>query len=433
MRFHILLLAGSCLAGRLVAQDKCTPARADSGTVALTGLTLWDGTGTRAAAGMTVLIRGDRILDVFRDGARVLPPATTARAMAGLYAIPGLVDAHVHVATEPSGEDTRTRSERRLCRALLGGVTVVRDMAGDVRSLASLQRDALVGDIAGPDIFYSALWAGPAFFADPRTAAASAGGKPGSFPWMRAVDSLTDLRQAVAEVRGTGATAIKLYAALSPSLVAAIVSEAHHQGLPVWAHAAVSSTTPLQVVAAGVDVVSHAGLLLRQLGPERYGLLQKAEPNEAARLMASPVLDTLFQAMTSHGTLFEPTLFVYRGGERRTLFELSSQVTRRAHAAGVPIVAGTDSLGSGDDGPWAPPNLHEELALLVTQGGLTSAEALTAATATAARALHQEQEFGTIVPGKFANLVLLERDPLADITNTTTIRWVVKRGAFYRR
>ena len=80
-----------------------------------------------------------------------------------------------------------------------------------------MQRDAKVGDIASPDLYFASLWAGPAFFSDPRTAQASAGEVPGSLPGMRAIDSTTDLRQAVAEARGTGATAIKLYAAMSPN------------------------------------------------------------------------------------------------------------------------------------------------------------------------------------------------------------------------
>lgn len=423
--------------GLLVAQapppaQGCRPVHADTGHVALTGLTLWDGTGRPAEPAMTVLMQGERIVAVFRDASEPLPAGTTTRDMHGLFAIPGLIDTHVHVATDPSAEDTRVRTERRLCRALLGGVTAVRDMAGDVRSLASLARDAQVGDIAAPDLYYAALWAGPSFFADPRTALASAGAPPGAFPWMRAVDSTTDLRQAVAEARGTGATAIKLYADLPGSLVAQIVAEAHRQGLTVWAHAAIGPATPLQVVEAGVDVVSHASLPLRQLGRDAYRALQAAPPHEASAALAGPVFDSLFGAMRSRGTIFEPTLFIYLAGERRRLAELAAEVTRRARAEGVPIIAGTDSLGSADDGPWTAPNLYEELALLVSQGGLSPMQALQAATSTAARALRREGELGTIGPGMLADLVILSRDPTADIANTRSLRWVVKRGAIYR-
>jgi len=70
---------------------------------------------------------------------------------------------------------------------------------------------------------------------------------------MRAVDSSTNLPLAVAEAKGTGATAIKLYAALDPQLVRAVVAEAHRQGMLVWAHAAMSLVSPLQMTEAGMD------------------------------------------------------------------------------------------------------------------------------------------------------------------------------------
>ena len=98
-------------------------------------------------------------------------------------------------------------------------------MAGDVRALASLQRDARLGEIASPDIYYAALFAGPAFFADPRTHDASRGLVPGQAPWMRAITDTTDIHQAVAEARGSGATAIKLYAELSGALARRITAE----------------------------------------------------------------------------------------------------------------------------------------------------------------------------------------------------------------
>jgi imidazolonepropionase-like amidohydrolase len=417
-------------AAPLSAQSRCQPQQADTGYVALTGVTLWDGTGAPARRHVTILIHGDRIAGVFADGSEPLPAGTAQRSLNGKYVIPGLIDSHVHVATDPSGEDSRSRTELRLCRALLGGVTAVRDMAGDVRALASLQRDARVGDIAAPDLYYAALWAGPAFFADPRPAAASAGATPGSLPWMRAIDSTTDLHQAVAEARGTGATAIKLYAALTPSDVSAIVMEAHRQHVPVWAHAAMGQVSPQQMVAAGVDAVSHASLLLRALGTEGYAAEMQDSTGAMRGRFDLPVFDSLFAEMRRRGTLFEPTLFIY-GGEREKLLPYAAEITRRASQLGVPVLAGTDSVGSGDEGAWQLPNLHRELRLLVQEAGLSSESALTAATRNAAGALAALSDRGTVEAGKLADLVILEADPLKEIGNTATIRLVVKRGAFY--
>jgi len=424
-----LLIVGTAPT-RLAAQGWCAPRRADTGYVALTGVTLWDGTGAAARPGTTVLLHGERIEAVFPDASQPLPQGATVRRLDGKFAMPGLIDTHVHVATDVSGEDRRPRTELRLCRALLGGVTAVRDMAGDTRSLGSLARDAKVGDIASPDLYYAALWAGPAFFSDPRTGLASAGELPGSMPGMRAVDSTTNLPLAVAEAKGTGATAIKLYAALTPQVVAAATAEAHRQGLLVWAHAAMGQVTPRQLVDAGVDVLSHGTLLARQMGKAAYDSMLRESPDRVRARFNTPIFDTLLGAMRARGAIFEPTLFVY-GGDRGNQRVVAAEATRRARGEGVRIVAGTDSLGSGDPGEWLPPNVHEELRLLVEQGGLTQGEALQAATSHAAQALGAERVRGTIEAGRLADIVILDADPLRDIRAVGAVRAVYKRGAAY--
>jgi imidazolonepropionase-like amidohydrolase len=413
------------------AQSSCAPQRADSLPVALTGVTLWDGTGAPARRGMTVVVTGERITAVFQDGSRPLPPRATVRALSGKYVTPGLIDGHVHIAGQPSGEDGRERTARRLCRALLGGVTAVRDMAGDGRTLAALQRDALVGDLAAPDIFFSALWAGPSFFSDPRTADASGGLAPGSAPWMRAVDGTADVRQVVAEARGAGVTALKLYAAMSPDLVGRLTAEGKRQGLRVWGHASMVDVNPGAMAAAGVEAVSHAHMLVSELAPEEVRAIRETRGDTTLPLFRDPRFDSLFASYRRHGTVLEPTLFILLADTTGIRSRVGSYLSRRAHAAGVPLLAGTDSLGNGDAEGYVLPNLHEELRLLVEAAGLTPAEALLSATRTAARVLGRENELGTVEPGKLANLVVLDADPIRDIVNTRTVRLVMKRGAAY--
>jgi len=426
----IALAAASLLVIRPAAgPSPCSPQSSDSGSVALTGVTLWDGTGAPLRPGTTILITGQRIAGVFPDGSRPLPAGTATHFLTGKYVIPGLIDSHTHIAGEPSGEDRPERETLRLCRALLGGVTAVRDMAGDGRTLASLQRDALVGDIAAPDIYYVALWAGPSFFADPRTAQASAGAVPGTMPWMRSIDSTTDLRQAVAEAKGAGVTALKLYQALSPRLIRAIVREAHRQGLRVWSHAAMSGATPRQIAEAGSEAVSHASLLVRELtAPERQ-VLAEAGSDTTHPLLSSLRFDTLFTVMRAHGTVLEPTLFIFQ--DNPVASRLAGFLTRKAHRADIALLAGTDSLGNGDPGGYTLPNLHEELRLLVEQGGLTPVEALFAATRTAARVLGAADLRGTVEAGKLADLLVLDADPTVSISNTREVHLVIKRGAWY--
>jgi imidazolonepropionase-like amidohydrolase len=393
--------------------------------VVLAGVTVFDGTGHPARPNQSVLIEGERIAAIFPAGSRPSPASATIYKLTGRYLIPGLIDTHVHVATDPSGEDSRARTEQRLRGALLGGVTAVRDMAGDVRALASLQRDALLGEIASPDIYYAALFAGPSFFDDPRTHDASRGLVPGQVPWMRAITDTTDIRQAVAEARGSGATAIKLYARLSGELARRITIEAHAQGLLVWAHAALRPALPMEVVEAGVDAVSHANLLSLAMDSTRRTRALTA-PADAPLDIKDAGLDTLFSAMVRRRTFLEPTLLVFE--DTPPMLRLAGAIARAAHRRGVTIIAGTDTLGSGDTDSLSLPNLHRELELLVTLAGLSPAEALESATRDAAVVLGAQRVRGTVEAGKLADVVVLRDDPLLDIRNTRSIELVVKRG-----
>ena len=401
-----------------------------SSRIVLVGVTVFDGTGHQARPNQSVLIQGERIAAIFPAGSRPLPAGARIYNLTGRFLIPGLIDTHVHVATDPSGEDSRVRTERRLRMALLGGVTAVRDMAGDVRALASLQRDALLGEIASPDIYYAALFAGPSFFADPRTQDASRGLIPGQVPWMRAITDTTDIHQAVAEARGSGAAAIKLYAALSGELARRITSEAHAQGLMVWAHAALRPARPIEVVEAGVDAISHANLVALAMDSARRATALHAPANEPLDLEDAG-LDTLFSTMARRHTIFEPTLLVF--ADRPPVLRLAGAIARQAHRRGVTIIAGTDTLGAAGSGTLTLPNLHEELELLVTLAGLSPTEALQSATKDAAVVLGAQSVRGTIKVGKLADVVVLRSDPLVDIRNTRSIQLVMKRGRVYRK
>jgi imidazolonepropionase-like amidohydrolase len=402
--------------------------------LALTGVTLIDGTATPPRPGMTILIASARITDVFPDGSKPIPAEIEIRNLPGRFVIPGLIDTHVHLATDPSHDDARSRVEPRLRRTLLGGVTSVRDMAGDARSLADLSRATKVGDLVGPSIYYSALFAGPDFFTDERVVATSRGEPIGQAPWARSVTAATDWRQVIAEARGTGASGIKLYAAISPDLLEPLVAEAHRQRLPVWAHAALIPARPSDVVNAGVDVVSHATLLALATDTatnRRYTDRYRVDYNTVK--VSDPAIERLITEMLARRTILEPTLYVFFNRDSMApAARWAGAITRQLHQRGVPIAAGTDGI-IGVEGDTLPsgvtlPNLHHELRLLVAHGGLTPQEAIIAATATAARAIGIDSLVGTVSVGKQADLVVLSRDPLADISNTRRIELVVRLG-----
>jgi imidazolonepropionase-like amidohydrolase len=393
----------------------------------LTHATVFDGTATWERD-RTIVIT-DSMITAIDSGP--LPASRTDDEvidLRGRFVIPGLIDTHVHLATDPDHEDTRSRALARLKAAIRGGVTSVRDMAGDTRRLADLARSAAVTDLASPDIYYAALFAGPTFFRDPRTHAASAGAVAGAVPWMRAIDASTDLRQAVAEAKGTGARAIKLYAALDSVTVARIVAEAHRQGMLVWAHAALRPAMPRDVAASGLDAMSHASLVAWALSPAQRKAWQDSSA-VAGGMLDVPALDSVLRVMAAGPIMFDPTLFIMMDDGGR--LNLAAAATRRAHQLGVPISTGTDSIAAADTS--ALPNVHEEIALLVRDGGFTPAEALVAATENGARTLGIADRVGSLQPGKRADLVVLSADPLADITSTRSVQLVMKRGVIFRR
>jgi len=253
---------------------------------------------------------------------------------------------------------------------------------------------------------------------------------------MRQITGATDLRMAVAAARGTGATALKLYANLPPDLVAGLAAEAHRQGMLVWAHATVFPAGPMDVARAGTDALSHAAYLAWAAArrvPQDYSVRARADYRHIApddpRILA--VLDT----MKARGEILDATLWVFAHEAREApdrvgegIVDWESAVTRSARERGVLVDAGTDGMGSPGD---TVPNLHREMAFLVEHAGFTPMEALESATRVAAMTVGQEATRGTVTPGKRADLVVLAADPTADIHNTRRIVRVFKDGKAY--
>ena len=409
----------------------------------LTHVGLIDGTGSPVRRDMTIEITGKRITAVYPDGSRAAPKDAEVRDLGGKYVIPGLIDAHVHITdAEPDIAHYRTF----LHALLLGGVTGIRDMAGDDRLLQYLAEQANSDAFAWPDIFYVALMAGPSFFKeDVRAQAASKGEPLGFAPWMQAITAKTDIPLAVAEAKGTGATGIKLYANLPAALVKAITAEAHRQGLRVWTHATIFPAKPSDAVDAGVETISHSPYLVWEAAPNvpddykmrAMGDFEHVKPD-------APQILALFDAMKKRGTILDATLLVFKNEAEHHpqsvgagVMPWSYAVTKLAHQRGVLIDAGTDDAGFpyGKDGPdlGQLPSVHQEMALLVRHAGFTPVQAIEAATEVGAAALGQSAKRGTITPGKLADLVVLDADPSRDIHNATKIDFVVKHGRVYTR
>ncbi|MBT8488918.1 MAG: amidohydrolase family protein [Gemmatimonadetes bacterium] len=405
----------------------------------LYGFTLIDGRGGPPIPDAAMAIRGNEILAVSTRRQLLSEPDAPRDAivtdLGGGWVIPGLIDNHVHLSTSPN----RSRAEAELERLLYGGVVAVRDMAGDARALASLARDTRLGQIRGPDVYFSALMAGPSFLSDPRPQASAAGETAGEVPWMQAITPETDLVAAVAMAKGTYATGIKIYANLEPDVVGAITREAHRQGMLVWAHSMVFPTRPMDVVGAGVDVISHVCRLAWEGMAEAPAEYHHDEVPRYGNFSAeSAVFTELFESMRANGTVLDATLAMYARAAADGDNQLSDRcdvdfaraLVARATELDVPVVAGTDFTTPQAE-PF--PALYDEMEELATGGGLTPMEAILSATSVAAAAIGAEDRYGVLEQGRPVSFVLLADDPLADMSSLRSVRAVWKNGERFDR
>lgn len=402
----------------------------EASRVALTNVTLIDGSGAAAQPGMTVLLREDRIEAVFRSGVETLPSGTRAIDLTGRVVIPGLVNTHFHL---PMLGQMRDEVLTGLERMFYSGVTSLREMAGDARVSGEIVRAGLLGERPIPSIYYAVRMAGPTFYASGGGARSSIGYDPGSAPWAQAITTATDIGRAVAVASGTGATGLKLYADLDTALTRQLVLEAHRQGLKAWAHGTIFPTGPLEAVRLEIDGLSHACFIFWGLQEDVARTMSERRPFDpnAVDLTADPY-HTLFREMAGRGIVLDATArnaSLNPGAAAAGCGpELLRETLLAARRAGVRISTGTDySISEGEPDP----TLFKEIEYLVETGILSPLEAIAAATLNGARAIGIEESHGTIEPGKIADLVILASDPSGDIAALQQVQAVVKSGRIY--
>ena len=463
------------LAGQSRSGEPARNPNAESETTIYEGVSVLDGTGAPLMPDMFIVVRDGRIAAVApTDGLSLEDwPEAEIEDVRGLYVIPGLIESHTHLATRAD----RAAAEFELNRLIYGGVTTVRDMAGDVRALAELQRAALVGEIPAPDIHYAALVAGESFFVDPRTRSSSMGEVPGRVPWLQIVDDETDLAETIALARGTWATGLKTYASIDGPLLVRIAAEARRQGIPVWSHTHVGPALPMDVAGAGVTSMSHVCSLASAAIPD--DVMAEAFAGRRSGMvdvdLDDPRIDAVLEEMKRQGTVLDATLKVgffreermaalardslgppparrpdapreaqregpegrppppdprRRGVRAQCSPEQGVELTRRAWRAGVPIAAGTDAPPARGS-KW--PALYDELEYFSERVGMPMVDVIRAATSHGALALGLAEEIGTVEEGKYANLVFLEDDPTAGIENLKSVLFTLKRGRRFDR
>lgn len=387
----------------------------------------------------TIVVRNDQIVALL-DGFRAPPAGSATIDLKHDYVLPGLIDAHVHlwgIAGDPVRAQleqlTRDRfddfveAQKNARLDLEAGFTTVRDLEADPRGIRAL-RDAIdTGDVEGPTIINS----GAQISVTGGHADVSAGMGEVFADAVRAkttnvCDGADDCRRAVREQIALGAEVIKFAATggvlsyvagglgrqMTLDEMKAIVETAHSFGRKVAAHShAVEGTkTALQ---AGVDSIEHG----TYLDDEAISML-KAKGTYLVQTMLAPVT-ALEQA--HNGEL--PRAMVPKA---EAVSQVAMESHRRAIRARVKIAFGTDT-GVSKHGENA-----KEFALMV-EAGMTPLSAIRAATVSAADLLGRSDRIGTIESGKFADLIAVKGDPIADVTRLERVEFVMRHGVVIKK
>ncbi|MEP7226977.1 MAG: amidohydrolase family protein [Gemmatimonadales bacterium] len=441
-------------------QARITPA--PNPTLAIVRANLWDGTGRAVVANAVTLVRAGRIVCAGAAGECPIPAGARVVSAHGQWLIPGLIDSHVHLlflSQGSAGEDLSLDLRDLLAQ----GITTVRDMGTNPAELLA-RVNALS---ATPRVFAMQLVAGRRFFFNGFQGVRTSRGTVYRQPPAMTMQSLgwtpilytpdSDPDSVVEAARSAGAIGLKLYAQLDLESVRRLTQAAHRAGMPVWGHAWVQPASALEQATAGQDGIVHAAGLAGELfsAAERDTLVNDGNLQVATAEVATvgsahdPSILQALDSMARLGTIFEPTLdatyhsVAYFNSKRRHIPSeqeeyvraasgFGMEVTREAVRRGVRISAGSDHVAYGPAIERA--SLLGELRLLVDSVALTPHAALLAATRDAARAIGGEagRRIGTIEAGHYADLVLLNKNPLEDINNLDSIEWIMKGGRIWR-
>ncbi len=392
---------------------------------------LVDGRSAAAQTNVGILIDGERIRAVGPLG-QIQGQAPNARVidLSQMTVLPGLIDAHTHLLLQ--GDVTSQDYEDQLLKqstayrailaarnariALEHGFTALRDLETEGGMYADVDVKLAIdrGEIPGPRVFTSTRAMAPT----------------GMYPitstnWelelphgVQPVDGVDNARLAVRQQLQHGADWIKYYSDrryyFTPDSVLhswvnftdaeakAIVDETHRMGHMVAAHA-IGSDGIAAALRAGVNSIEHGDGLT----------------------------DSLLDVMVRNNVYWVPTVtvgahVVARGGVWVALVNLERKAFGRALKKGVKIALGTDVGGF----PWTEINQAKEFEYYV-QYGMTPMQAIQSGTSVAAALLGQEQNFGAIAPGLYADIIAVAGDPTRDITELQRVKFVMKGGAVY--
>jgi imidazolonepropionase-like amidohydrolase len=384
----------------------------------------------RVVARQSVVVEGGVITHIGPAGAVAVPHGALTIGGSRKYLLPGLVDVHVHLASNPENEQ-----QQILKLFLANGVTTVVNLRG-IPQILDLRKAVAEGRILGPRIYTAGPFVNEPFFTTP--------------------DEVE--REVVAQKRA-GYDFIKIHGSLSRAAYARLNAVARREGIRVVGH------IPRNL---GVGVIFEERQYMVAHGEEfLYDTLSRSPDSTLPKIEAQ--IPRWARAMAEKGIWLTPNLTAYKAialqvkdlnamlarPEMRYLprnnrtgwgpatnpyttrttnrlnypglmahYRVIEEIVRGFHAAGVGLLVGTDAMNTGVVPGFS---VHDELADLVA-AGLTPYEALRAATANAAKFLAEPGDSGTVSVGQKADLLLLDANPLQDIANTRRIAGVMARG-----
>jgi imidazolonepropionase-like amidohydrolase len=433
-----LLLAGLCAHSQPIDPPCATYSQ---GVVAFVDVTVIPMDRERRLPGQTVVVRGDRIVELGPVATVTVPDGATRVEGKGKFLIPGLAEMHAHI---PGGQASDSAVERTLFMYLAGGLTTIRGMLGHPRHL-ELRARAARGELLSPTIYA----AGPSLNGN-------------SIPDPAAA------RKAVIEQKEAGYDLLKVHPGVSREAFDTLVATARRVGIPFAghvptevgvAHAIESKYATIEHLdgyieamvrdgaPVGADQSAFFGLNLgeyldeskmpalvaatKKAGvwnvPTQVLLENLVLVESSAELTERPEMKYVMPEMLAQWAQVKDNMLAETGSTaesaRRTI-EVRRRLIKALHDAGAGLLLGSDAPQVYNVPGFST---HRELESLVA-AGLTPYQALETGTRNVARYFGTTRETGTVERGKRADLVLLEADPLVDIRNTTKRAGVMLRG-----
>jgi imidazolonepropionase-like amidohydrolase len=361
---------------------------------------------------------------------------TITRDVVGGTCLPGLIDLHTHLTAQPSRDsysegfrmnpaDYALRAQANARITLLAGFTTIRDLGDHGKIVASVRDAVQQGLVIGPRIYTSTKSiATTGGHADPTNGRnLDLTGDPG--PRDGVINGPQEAREAVRQRYKDGADLIKITATggvlslaksgLNPQFtaddLAAVVETARDYGFVVAAHAH-GKEGMKRAILAGVDTIEHGSFMDEEL----FTLMKQRGTWHVPTLMAG-----WWVAEKAKEEGFYPPLVRAKAA---AIGPKMQETLAKSYRAGVKIAFGTDS------GVF-PHGMNAKEFELMVRAGIPPAEALRMATVHAAEVLRESESLGSIAAGKWADLVVVDGDPLADVTRMQQVRWVMKGGRIY--